>query len=168
MNPYWQTGWHCTLLRMGIVPPARNFAVSPETAVTVGSASVWATPCRSNARSVALSSPLPLNQLSVASDVATAPLIAKGLSRVRLPFGPVPLKLTPSCLTISRRMSATVTCRLTWSAPRIVRELISLPHAELELPLAPLDAPPEEPEPPLAPPDTETTDPDVPSQEAGT
>ena len=39
-NPYWQVGLHCTLLRIGIVPPARNLALSPETAVTVGSASV--------------------------------------------------------------------------------------------------------------------------------
>ena len=30
---------------IGIVPPARNFADSPETAVTVGSAKVRATPC---------------------------------------------------------------------------------------------------------------------------
>ena len=33
---------HCC--GMGIVPPAMNFALSPDTAVTVGSASVWETP----------------------------------------------------------------------------------------------------------------------------
>ena len=79
MNPYWQTGLHCTLLRIGIVPPARNFAVSPETAVTVGSASVWATPCRSKACKVALMLWLPLNQFRVASEARRrAPLIANG------------------------------------------------------------------------------------------
>ena len=113
MNPYWQTGLHCTLLGMGIVPPARNFAVSPETAVTVGSASVWATPWRSKACRVALKFWPPLTQFSAASEVATAPLIANGLSSVKLPFGPLPLRLTPSCLMMSRRISATVTRRLT-------------------------------------------------------
>ena len=38
---------------IGIVPPARNFADSPETAVTVGSARVRATPCCSKACRVA-------------------------------------------------------------------------------------------------------------------
>src|SRR5271163_3935859 len=133
MNPYWQTGLHCTLLRMGTVPPARNLAVSPETAVTVGSASVWATPCRSKACKVALMLPLPLNQFRVAWEAvaamepATLPLIVNGGSSVKVPFGPAPLKLTPSCLTMSRRISATVTRRLTWSAPRIVRAVTTFP-----------------------------------------
>src|SRR3984957_21275463 len=166
MNPYWHVGLHCTLFRIGIVPPARNFAVSPDTAVTVGSASVWATPCRSKACKVALMLPLPLNQFRVASEAAAAmaPLIANGGASVKLPFGPLPLKLTPNCLTISRRISATVTRRLNWSAPRIVSELISLPDAELALPLAP-PAPP--PEPALPPADAETTVPGDPSQELG-
>src|ERR1700722_5451112 len=145
MNPYWQTGWHCTLLRMGTVPPARNFAVSPETAVTVGSASVWATPCRSKACKLALKLWLPLTQFRTPSEVATAPLMANGLSRLKLPFGPLPLKLTPSCLMMSRRISATVTRRLTWSAPRIVKALMTRPRARVDLPFAPPEAPPLEP-----------------------
>src|SRR5579863_10613021 len=40
---------------IGIVPPARNLARSPEMAVTVGSASVWATPACSKAVSCAVS-----------------------------------------------------------------------------------------------------------------
>ena len=47
MNVGWQPGLpllHDSPLTIGIVPPARNLALSPETAVTVGSASVWATP----------------------------------------------------------------------------------------------------------------------------
>src|ERR1700733_1285520 len=142
MNPYWQTGLHCTLLRMGTVPPARNFAVSPDTAVTVGSASVWATPCRSKACRVAFKFWLPLNQFRVAWVAETAPLTANGLSRLKLPFGPLPLRLTPSCLMMSRRISATVTRRLTWSAPRIVKALITRPRALLDLPFGPPEAPP--------------------------
>ena len=38
-----------------MVPPAWNFAVSPDTAVTLGSAIVWATPLLSKALSLALS-----------------------------------------------------------------------------------------------------------------
>src|SRR6202044_426610 len=146
MNPYWQTGLHCTLLRMGTVPPARNFAVSPDTAVTVGSASVWATPCRSKACKVALRLPLPLNQFRDAWEAAAAtePLIANGGASVKLPFGPLPCKLTPSCLMMSRRISATVTRRLTWSAPRIVRALTTFPCGLLG------DLPPGGP-PPLEP-----------------
>src|ERR1700733_15451651 len=150
MNPYWQVGLHCTLLRMGIVPPARNFAVSPAPAVTVGSASVWATPCRSKACKLALRLPLPLNQLRVAWEAVAAtepliaPLIANGGSSVKLPFGPVPVKLTPSCLMMSRRISAIVTRRLTWSAPRIVRALTTFPWGLLG------DLPPGAP-PPLEP-----------------
>src|SRR5580658_8965822 len=51
--------------------------------------------------------------------------MANGLSSMKLPFGPVPLRLTPSCLMISRRISAIVTRKLTWSSPRIVSELIT-------------------------------------------
>src|ERR1700733_8370741 len=150
MKPYWQVGLHCTLLRMGIVPPARNLAVSPETAVTVGSASVWATPCRSKACKVALRFPLPLNQFRVASEAVAAtepliaPLIANGGWGVKVPFGPVPLKSAPSALTMSRRISAIVTRRLTWSAPRIVRALTTFPWGLLG------DLPPGAP-PPLEP-----------------
>ena len=68
MKPIWQTpAVQDSLLAIGIVPPAMNLALSPETAVTVGSASVWATPCRSNACSVALKVLLPRAQFSVAS-----------------------------------------------------------------------------------------------------
>ena len=133
-----------------MVPPARNFALSPETAVTVGSASVWATPWRSNACSVALKLWPPLTQFSMPSEAATAPLIANGFSSVKLPFGPVPLMLTPSCLMISRRISATVTLRLTWSSPRMVRELMTFPPAPLALAPGPLEPAP------LAPTEMET------------
>ena len=104
---------HDSPLTIGTVPPARNFALSPETAVTVGSASVWATPCRSKACRVALKFWFPLTQFSIAWEVVTAPLTANGLSSVKLPFVPVPLRLTPSCLMISRRISAIVTRKLT-------------------------------------------------------
>ena len=64
-----------------MVPPARNFALSPETAVgSVGSASVSANSCRSNACKVALKLWPPLTQFNMPSDVATAPLIANGFS----------------------------------------------------------------------------------------
>ena len=57
---------------------------------------------------------------------------------MKLPFGPVPLKLTPSCLMMSRRISAIVTRRLTWSAPRIVRALTTFPWGLLgDLPAEP-------------------------------
>ena len=103
-----------SLFATGTVPPAMNFALSPDTAVTVGSASVCATPWRSKACSVALKFPIPLPQLTNASVAESAPLIANGLSSLKLPFGPLPfIVVTPSCLTISRRISATVTLRLT-------------------------------------------------------
>jgi hypothetical protein len=101
-----------------------NFALSPETAVTVGSASVWATPCRSKACKLALKLWFPFTQF-------------------RIPW----VALMPSCLMISRRISATVTCKLTWSAPRIVKALITLPRALLE------DLPADPPPPPGAPPE---------------
>ncbi len=122
-----------SLWAIGMVPPAMNLALSPETAVTFGSARVWATPCRSKACMLAVSVLAPLVQLSVASVAVRAPLMANGLSRVRLPLGPPPLMLTPSCLAISRRISATVTRRVTWSRPRMVSELITLPVASVEL-----------------------------------
>jgi hypothetical protein len=124
-----------------------NFALSPETAVTVGSASVWATPCRSKACKLALKLWFPFTQFRIPWVALMAPLTANGLSTVKLPFGPLPLKLTPSCLMISRRISATVTCKLTWSAPRIVKALITLPRALLE------DLPADPPPPPGAPPE---------------
>ena len=58
----------------------------------------------------------------------SVPLTEKGLSigeavRARA----VPVMLTPSCLTMSRRISLIVTRKLTWSRPRMVSELITLP-----------------------------------------
>ena len=47
------------LLGTGISPPAVNFAVSPEIAVSVGSARTRETPARSKARSVAVVKALP-------------------------------------------------------------------------------------------------------------
>ena len=59
----WQTpSEQFSPLGMGIVPPARNFALSPETAVTVGSAKVCATPSRSKACNCAIMAVPPLVQ----------------------------------------------------------------------------------------------------------
>src|SRR5665213_3659069 len=113
----------------GIEPPARNLALSPETAVTVGSASVLATPWRSKACKVAEKpEPLALVHPSTAWLAASAPLMANGLSSVTLLGAlPAPAKLTPSCFNISRRISVTVTRTDTWSRPRMINELMTLP-----------------------------------------
>ena len=148
MKPIWQTPpVQDSLLGIGMVPPAMNLALSPETAVTVGSASTCATPCRSKAWMVALKVVSPRAQASVASVADSAPLMANGLSILRLPLGPLPLMLTPSCLTMSRRISATVTLRLTWSSPRMMSELITRPVAS---------AGPFSPPPPWLAPEPET------------
>ena len=47
---------------IGNSPPARNFAVSPDTAVRVGSASVRTSPSRSNARRALLIVVLPVEK----------------------------------------------------------------------------------------------------------
>ena len=106
-------------------------ALSPEIAVTVGSASVLATPCRSKACKVAEIVLLPLVQPSVRFSGATTPLIAKGLLSVRA-FGVVAemlCMLTPSCFSISRRTSVTVTRSDTWSSPRMTSELMTFPES---------------------------------------
>ena len=54
----------------------------------------------------------------------SAPLIAKGLYWVNAPHE---LDEIPSCLAMSRRISDTVTFSMTWSRPRIVRELMTRP-----------------------------------------
>ena len=53
-------------LAIGMVPPAVNLALSPEMAVTVGSASTWATPLRSKAEMLALSVVPPVMKLRAA------------------------------------------------------------------------------------------------------
>ncbi len=93
---------------------------------------------------MALNSLLPLAQFNIASVAESVPLIANGLSSLRLPLGPLPLMVTPSCLAISRRISATVTRKLTWSSPRMVSELMTLP---LDPPEADIPAAPNENEP---------------------
>ena len=68
-------------LGIGIVPPAMNLALSPETAVTFGSASVWATPCRSKACKVAVKLLAAFGPAQRRRGVVvSAPLMAKGLS----------------------------------------------------------------------------------------
>ncbi len=74
-----------SLFGIGIVPPARNFADSPETAVTVGSASVRATPCCSKACRVAVRLwPPPTDHPSVALSSVVVPLMENGFVEVQL------------------------------------------------------------------------------------
>src|SRR5579885_1635652 len=116
-------------LAIGIVPPARNFADSPDIAVTVGSARMRATPWRSKASNCPWKVLPPLLQFNRALVAEISPLIAKGLvTWNELPEAFWPNRLTPSCLTMSRRISETVTRKATWSAPRMVSELMSLPE----------------------------------------
>ena len=141
----WQVGGDVELshdkpLGIGNSPPARKVAVSPDTAVRLGSASVWMTPARSIARSVALTRALvPPVSGSVVMPcwpemmvlLSAAPFTENGLSVLKLntPWRMKPKepdRLMPSCLTTSRCTSATVTLSITWSRPFTVMPLTTL------------------------------------------
>ena len=115
----------------GTRPPALNFAVSPEIAVRVGSASVRMAPTRSAACRVKLGpcAPLraPLNSvLVIAWDCNVSGLLTTAVP-AKLPICQEPLMSMPSCFRIVRWISAMVTLSITWSRPRMVRELTTVP-----------------------------------------
>ena len=101
-----------------ISPPTITFAISPETAVTVGSARMRATLLRSNAWTDSDVLPGPFR---VSEALLSCPLIEKGLLLVSVPQPPlnrvsaplVGLAETPSCLSTVRETSATVTFSIT-------------------------------------------------------
>ena len=89
----------------------------------------------------------PVAQPSVADDGGLMlPLTRERIGRPSKPFAPAPTPamLTPSCLMMSRRISLIVTRRLTWSRPRMVSELITLPVSGVPdgATLTCIDAPP--------------------------
>ncbi len=108
---------------MGNSPPARKVALSPEIAVSVGSARVRSTPARSIACKVELIEPkvavtlvLPIDSSAAENGLAVTKL------RMACPLPrplPVVVMLMPNCLTTSRCTSATVTLSMTWSRPRM-------------------------------------------------
>ena len=121
----------------GTSPPAVNLALSPEIAVTVGSARTRDRPARSSAFSVKLVElPMPAPMAVAASACGCS---GKGLSMLgvieKLPSRHSPLELMPSCLIALRETSETTTLTMTWSRPRIDSELITAPLDEVNRPL---------------------------------
>ncbi len=132
----------------GNSPPARKFAVSPETAVKVGSARVLSMLVSSSACSVACTvspplvvyfeptSPGVLAELKgKVSGLPPAPFatVPRALVKfVPMPNGPLlampsintPFMLMPSCLMTERCTSTTETLRATCSSPVMLRRLM--------------------------------------------
>ena len=126
-----------TLVKSGNSPPDKKLAVSPEMAVSVGSAKVRISPTRSKASSELekdVNSPPPVfTKLFEPTNPELVPIAALLTSEtVESPSWPIALKLTPICLVTERCISTIRTFRSTWS----------LPSTDIKLTISPGVSPP--------------------------